>query len=320
MKNLPRAGTVRPKAASRSKSFYYSILLHTALILAVVIGIDWESTSVMAPAPATKVMNATAIDSKQVAAEVQKLKRVEQKKLAAEQQRQREAEERVKQEQDRLDKLKTEQAEVKRQKEQENRQLEAEKVQLKKEREEAALQKKKAEAEKLKVEEEARKAQAAEKQRAEEAEAKRKAEAETKRKAEAEKARLAEEKRKQDEAKAEAALKEAMAAEEAEQAAAAQVGQDTSELARYQSRIKSAIENEFVQPLGLPDGLKCTLFVRVIPGGEVIESRVIQSSGNPVFDKQAENAVLKASPLPVPDAPRLFNEMREFNFVFDPES
>jgi len=84
------------------------------------------------------------------------------------------------------------------------------------------------------------------------------------------------------------------------------------------ARIQAAIENGFVYPPGLPPGLKCTLFVRVIPGGDVVEARVIQSSGNPVFDRQAETAVRKASPLPVPEEPRLLQQMREFNLVFEP--
>ena len=111
-----------------------------------------------------------------------------------------------------------------------------------------------------------------------------------------------------------------MAAEEAEQSADAQASADATQLQRYMSRIQAAISNGFVYPPGLPSGLKCTLFVRVVPGGEVVEARVVKSSGNPVFDRQAETAVRKASPLPVPEESRLMQQMREFNFVFDPES
>ncbi|MSR13737.1 MAG: cell envelope integrity protein TolA [Gammaproteobacteria bacterium] len=310
MKNAPRPVAARLKEASRGKSFYYSVLLHTALILVVVIGLDWKSEPVSAPASAPKVMNATAVDSKQIAAEAEKLKQKEQQKLLTEENRQRDAEAQVKKEQQRLEQLKLEQAEVMQKKEQENRRLDAEKQRLEKEREVIAIQKKKAEAENLKIEAEAKKALEAEKQRAAEAAKKQKAEEETK--------RLAEEQRKQDEAKAEAALKEALALEEAEQAAASQAGEDASELARYTARVQAAVSNAFVYP-DLKVGLKCTLFVRVIPGGDVVEARVTESSGNPVFDRQAGNAVRKASPLPVPDEPRLFQQMREFNFVFAPE-
>ena len=130
---------------------------------------------------------------------------------------------------------------------------------------------------------------------------------------------MAEAQRKQEAAKIEAALKAALAAEEAEQAAALQASQDATELQHYIARIGAAVTNAFSRPPGLPPGLKCTLLVRVIPGGEVVEARVVQSSGNAVFDRQAETAVRKASPLPVPDEARLMQQMREFNFVFDPE-
>ncbi|HJP34753.1 MAG TPA: cell envelope integrity protein TolA, partial [Gammaproteobacteria bacterium] len=60
-------------------------------------------------------------------------------------------------------------------------------------------------------------------------------------------------------------------------------------------------------------------YVRIIPGGEVVDAQVTQSSGNAAFDRQAENALRKAAPLPIPSDPRLFQRMREIIFVFDPE-
>ncbi len=66
--------------------------------------------------------------------------------------------------------------------------------------------------------------------------------------------------------------------------------------------------------------MKCTIYIRMIPGGEVIEARVVQSSGDPNFDSQAEGAVRRASPLPVPDDARLFHQyFREMKLVFEPE-
>ena len=57
----------------------------------------------------------------------------------------------------------------------------------------------------------------------------------------------------------------------------------------------------------------------MVPGGDVVDAKVIRSSGNAVFDRQAEIAVRKASPLSVPDDPRLFQQLREIQFVFEPE-
>jgi colicin import membrane protein len=50
----------------------------------------------------------------------------------------------------------------------------------------------------------------------------------------------------------------------------------------------------------------------MIPGGEVVEAKVVQ-------DRRAEIAVHKAVPLPVPDEPRLFRELKELYFDFEPE-
>jgi colicin import membrane protein len=56
----------------------------------------------------------------------------------------------------------------------------------------------------------------------------------------------------------------------------------------------------------------------VIPGGDVASARVIESSGDPVFDRSAENAVLRAAPLPMPEDPAIARHFRDFNFNFEP--
>lgn len=114
------------------------------------------------------------------------------------------------------------------------------------------------------------------------------------------------------------ALRLALAGEEEERAATRQQRADDAEIARYVDAVRTRVAGVFIYP-DFREGLICTLVVRMIPGGEVVEARVIQSSGNAAFDRQAENAVRKASPLPVPSDPRLFKRMREIKFVFDPE-
>ena len=98
------------------------------------------------------------------------------------------------------------------------------------------------------------------------------------------------------------------------------VAADDNEISKYMRAIASQVTNAFRYPPGLDEGMTCTLYVRMIPGGEVIEARVTKSSGNAIFDRQAENAVRKAAPLPVPEEARLFSRVREIQFVFDPSS
>ena len=83
--------------------------------------------------------------------------------------------------------------------------------------------------------------------------------------------------------------------------------------------IKARIEQSWLQPPTARQGMSCKIKVRLIPSGDVVAANVVQSSGDPVFDRSAVTAVLKASPLPVPPSELgLFDQFREFSFDFDP--
>jgi colicin import membrane protein len=153
---------------------------------------------------------------------------------------------------------------------------------------------------------EQRKAEAEAKRKAEakqkaEAEAKRKAEAEAKQKAEAEAKRKAE---------AEAALQAQLAAEQEARAQGV--------VAEYVAYIQEKVERNWLRPAGSPAGLSCIVQVKLIPGGDVAGVRIVQGSGDRVFDRSVESAVYKASPLPLPPETALFTYFREINFVFKP--
>lgn len=154
------------------------------------------------------------------------------------------------------------------------------------------------------------------------------AQAEAKRQADAKRqAAQAEAKRKQDaEARRQAAvqgLKDQLASEEQERAdakaKAAQQARAQSELERFQALIKQRVESSWVNSGGWTKDIRCLVHVRLIPTGEVIEATVVRSSGNAAFDRSAENAVYKASPLPLPEDKALFEHFRDFNFDFHPQ-
>ena len=66
------------------------------------------------------------------------------------------------------------------------------------------------------------------------------------------------------------------------------------------------------------DDIRTRVRIKMIPGGEVVNVSVAQSSGYPDFDDSVLNAVKLASPLPVPDG-SLFNEQfRSLVIEFDP--
>ena len=178
-------------------------------------------------------------------------------------------------------------------------------------------------------EQEARARQAVEDQRRQEqarvAEQKRKTEAEKRRKEQEKRAAEARAKKDTEERRqaAELGLKEQLAREEKERAeAAARAEQSTraqSELARYEGLIRQKVERNWVRPAGWSQGLEVVVRVRLAPTGEVIQATVARPSGNAGFDRSVENAVYKASPLPLPEDKGLFEHFRELDLRFRPE-
>lgn len=93
----------------------------------------------------------------------------------------------------------------------------------------------------------------------------------------------------------------------------------SGEVDKYKTLIKQAIYQQWIYPEGAGNGDFCRLFISMAPGGAVLEVKLLTSSGNAVLDRSAQAAVFKASPLPVPEDLKLFNEMRVINLTFKPE-
>jgi colicin import membrane protein len=284
------------------RAVLYAVLMHIVLLVLLVFSLDW-TPKVSRPAGQKVPIEATLVDQKQLDA-IAERKRAEERK-AEEAKRQQALEEKRKAE---AEQKKQAEAERKRKAEAEAKRKEElaakQKVEAERKRKAELAAKQKAEAEAR------RKAELAAKQKAE-AEAKRKAELAAKQKAEAERKRKAEAAAR---AKAEAEMQAQLAAERAQ----LEAQRVQSVLGEYIAYIADRVERNWLRPPGSPAGLKCTVNVKLIPGGDVVSARVVQGSGDTVFDDSAEKAVLKASPLPVPDDPSAAKHFRDFNFVFKP--
>lgn len=107
----------------------------------------------------------------------------------------------------------------------------------------------------------------------------------------------------------------------AEQAklAAARNQQLQSQLDHYKALIINAVSQQWIVPAGTNPDLACQLFISVAPGGMVLNVKVEKSSGNPGLDQSAVTAVYKASPLPVPADPTLFDQFRQLSLIVKPE-
>ncbi len=260
----------------RALAIFYSLLLHAVLLgtLMASIGIAYEPRQ-----PAVMKIEAMVVDEARIAAELEKIDAAEIAKAT----RQREAQEQLEQtrrerkvEQQRLAKLETE----RKQKEEQERQRQQE---LAKQRErEEQERKQKAEAERERLEE----------QRLAKLKAEQEAVEQARRRAEAE-----------------AQLKAELEREQAELAR-----QNSAAMNQYVAAIQQKVIRNWNRPPSARVGIKCEVRVTQVAGGEVTNVQVGRCNGDAAVVRSIENAVLKASPLPEPADPALFQRSLIFNF------
>lgn len=106
--------------------------------------------------------------------------------------------------------------------------------------------------------------------------------------------------------------------EKAKQAALAQQ-QMLNQLSKFKTLILNDIGKQWIIPAGVNRNLSSKLLVELNTKGEVMNVAVIQSSGDAVLDRSAVTAVLKASPLPVPQSPALLKQFRQIELTVKPE-
>jgi colicin import membrane protein len=87
--------------------------------------------------------------------------------------------------------------------------------------------------------------------------------------------------------------------------------------AGYVDRIRSRIKSNVVLPSGIKGNPEAIFDVVQIPSGDVIEVKLIKSSGYQLYDDAVERAIRKSSPLPKPDRPEHFQ--RELQLKFKPQ-
>ncbi len=104
-----------------------------------------------------------------------------------------------------------------------------------------------------------------------------------------------------------------------EEASEREVSRISGVVNKHVSIISQRVKRFWIKPTIAEDGLHCRLQVSLFPSGEVKDVKVIESSGNAVFDRSAVSAVYKAAPLPVPTDPKAAAHFKQFEFNFKPE-
>lgn len=82
----------------------------------------------------------------------------------------------------------------------------------------------------------------------------------------------------------------------------------------YISRIQAKVKANWILPQELAGNPEAVFNVIQLPTGEVLSARIAKSSGNAAYDAAVERAILKSSPLPLPQARELFS--RELRLTF----
>ncbi|MEC8442914.1 MAG: cell envelope integrity protein TolA, partial [Pseudomonadota bacterium] len=129
---------------------------------------------------------------------------------------------------------------------------------------------------------------------------------------------------------AEQAMMEQLALEQAEaeirqQEAAARAAAEAERAAvltsEYQDLIRAQVASVWSYPPNVTRDLEVEVRLAMVPTGEVISATVTRSSGHEALDRSVEQAIMKASPLPVPDDIRVFEKnFRTLTMKFRPEN
>ncbi len=298
---------------------FYSILVHVVFVSMVVMSLDWKTK--VKPAP--HVIQATFVDESRVKAEMEKLRLADEKKkqLAdAEKKKLDDAKKASKREEQRLAELKKKrEAERRKLKNEEQKRKTVEKQRKVEEKKHRDVEKKRvADEKKAKAEKQVRKQAQLDKLKAEQIALEEKMVREEKQRiqeAEARKEQQALERIRAEEAR----IRQQQLAEEQRLLDAAREREYQSIVDKHVEIIRQKVTRNWLSPAGSMAGLTCTVRVRIIPGGDVLDVRITKGSGNAVFDRSVETAVLKASPLPLPADRALFDRFRVLEFIFDPE-
>lgn len=265
------------------KVMWLSIALHVLLLVLLSVSLTHNAPKLPSK-PTVNTVQAVVVDSARVNTELEKLKQIELNKLKKEESRKKKLEKDIKKARDARKKEEKRLADLKKKQKQREK---AEKEKKKK----LALERKKKEQEL--------------------------ADLEKKRKAEQEKLAAIEAKRKQEEDAArrkieEAELKRQLLEEERRQVKLNSRLQNLR--AQYIKSIEQKVARNWLPPVKMQSGWSCEVSVKQNPLGEVTLVKMLNCSGSSAFKSTVERAVRKASPLPVPPDPQVFEANIQFTF------
>jgi colicin import membrane protein len=85
-------------------------------------------------------------------------------------------------------------------------------------------------------------------------------------------------------------------------------------LASWSDKIRGKVRSNIILPQDIPGNPEAIFDVVLLPTGEVLTVRKRKSSGHPAYDDAVERAIMKSSPLPMPDDRSVFRRDLELKF------
>jgi colicin import membrane protein len=89
---------------------------------------------------------------------------------------------------------------------------------------------------------------------------------------------------------------------------------DSGQQDQYVAMIKNHIERQWIRPPGTPQAMDCVADVRQVPGGEVTGVSFYSCDASAAIKQSVEDAIYRASPLPAPPTPDLFEAVLRIHF------
>ena len=333
-----------------------ALLVHVVFIGMLVLSFDWTARPVVPP-PEIDIVKATIVDERAIATELAALRESESKKKRAENDRVQELESqadlaRSKREQEQLklaelesqhkvelerkhkaekERTKAEQERAKaevaaRQAQLEQRKLEQQRAVVEAERLRVESDRKLAEEQSRRVKEEIQRAEE-QKRRLEderialETEQRKRVEEEKRKSEELARKQKADARREQDAQRRneEDELRRKQLVDEEKRQVDKKLADRAATITLYKNRIYEKVTSKWLRTLNAKEGMSSTVSVHLMPDGSVRDVKTIKSSGDAIFDREVENAVKKADPLPVPPDPAAFVDFKEITFEFKPK-
>lgn len=107
--------------------------------------------------------------------------------------------------------------------------------------------------------------------------------------------------------------------QEQKKMAGARSQQVRGEVNKFKALILQTISQNWLIPPSVNKDLFAELMIRVAPGGVVLDVQIIKSSGDQGLDHSAQSTVFKSSPLPVPKDADAFEPFRQFVLKVKPK-